>query len=175
MYWCNRYSSAFTQYPLLINIFLSLVEMATASSSSSNPMCRSFSSESQRKEWSKRLSLRGIHKNRDVNHFVEHKKKFICFTNISRCYRILLPEKREWHDAQHHYGKHVRLKYQSMFPFHRHISHLHQCTRRRKSPIGKWLNILVRLAVGVQLAVVLSQYDEYRWRINGNSFVLIHI
>ncbi|KAJ6635699.1 Adenylate cyclase type 6, partial [Pseudolycoriella hygida] len=36
-----------------------------ASSSSSHPMCRSFSSESQRKEWSKRLSLRGVHKNRD--------------------------------------------------------------------------------------------------------------
>lgn len=49
-------------------VFFFITEMA--SSSSSHPMCRSFSSESQRKEWSKRLSLRGMHKSRDVMCFI---------------------------------------------------------------------------------------------------------
>lgn len=34
---------------------------------SQHPMCRSFSSESQKKDWGKRLSLRGIHKNKEVS------------------------------------------------------------------------------------------------------------
>lgn len=31
-----------------------------------HPMCRSFSAEAQKKDWSKRLSLRGIHKAKEV-------------------------------------------------------------------------------------------------------------
>lgn len=34
--------------------------------SSSIPMCRSLSSESQKKDWGKRLSFRGNHKSKEV-------------------------------------------------------------------------------------------------------------
>lgn len=66
--------------PLLIMTSY-ITEMASSSSSSSHPMCRSFSSESQRKEWSKRLSLRGMHKTRDVIYYVR-----VYFSFIYKCF-----------------------------------------------------------------------------------------
>lgn len=120
-------------YTFTDNVFLT--EMAS-SSSSSHPMCRSFSSESQRKEWSKRLSLRGIHKNRDVRCFVNDKFSFTQ-SSYFYCYRILLLENLAWHDVQHHYAKHELLKYLSMFPYHHRTFHHHQRTQQQRNQIGK--------------------------------------
>lgn len=38
--------------------------------SAPHPMCRSFSSESQRKDWGKRLSLRGNPRNKEVQNIL---------------------------------------------------------------------------------------------------------
>lgn len=45
-------------------------ETTSAVMAAPHPMSRSFSSDGQKKEWSKRLSLRGIHKTKEVNVFV---------------------------------------------------------------------------------------------------------
>lgn len=53
--------------------------------SAPHPMCRSFSTESQRKDWGKRLSLRGNPRNKEVGSLLQ---LFIClclYVSGSRC------------------------------------------------------------------------------------------